>query len=347
MKDTALDAATAGRRGSARAEPVKSPIPVCSRRSDGSSTEFVGASSRLPQHCWRWLSPRQSGCSGPVGSGFVDPASDRPGQIRLRPPSYRVDSDVILIYSGSGLVDDPGFEDAIGSVVAGLPANTSIAFDSYYSTKSDRLVSTDQHSTLILLRLVGADEGERLKSYAAIKDDLANPPDGLTVLRRGAIPVSADINQQVENDIKRAELLSFPILLILLAFVIGSWWPPACHYWWVPWPSWAHSHLSDCSPCSRMSRHLPSTSSPCSPSPAGHRLRPASSLMGSAGTPAFADNPGGVEPHAGNRRPDGRVLQHHRDSFAGRIVGLPDRCISGGYRLWAGWPPPGWPRSGR
>ena len=157
------------------------------------------------------------------GSGFVDPASEsaRANQIAAT-ELPRVDSDVIAIYTGSGSVTDPSYEDAINSVVAGLPSEYVDHVDSYYSTKSDQLVSADEHSTLILIRLVGGDEGERLTSYAAIKDDLANPPTGLTVLRGGTIPVSADINQQVENDIKRAELLSFPILLILLAFVMGG-----------------------------------------------------------------------------------------------------------------------------
>lgn len=157
------------------------------------------------------------------GSGFVDPASESARANQLAATELpRVDADVVLIYTGPGTVNDLEFRAGIQSAMDRLPDQYVSNVDTYYSTGAPQLVSADQRSTLVLLRLVGADEGERLDSYGAIKSTLADAPDGFSVQQGGTIPVSADINEQVERDITRAELLSFPILLVLLVLVLGG-----------------------------------------------------------------------------------------------------------------------------
>jgi RND superfamily putative drug exporter len=48
----------------------------------------------------------------------------------------------------------------------------------------------------------------------------------------GAVTVNEEINTQVSEDIKRAEMLSLPILLVLLIVIFGGSSRPACR-----WPS--------------------------------------------------------------------------------------------------------------
>ncbi len=157
------------------------------------------------------------------GSGIDDPASEssRAGALAARQlPEYG--TDVVLIYTAAVTVDDPGYRRKVQTVVAGLPRSAVRHAADYWSTGDEALVSADRRSTVVALRLVGSDDDARRTSYSAISERLGRPPPGLSVQRGGDAAVFADIGHRVENDIKRAEALSFPLLLVLLTVCIGS-----------------------------------------------------------------------------------------------------------------------------
>lgn len=165
-----------------------------------------------------------AGLFGAVGSnGFGDPASQSARAGALVVSQFPMAAtDVVLIYRSPMTVDDPGYRDGVQAAIRGLPERYVRHASDYWTTGSSRLVSRDRHSTLVLLGLVGADEASRAQAYANIAERLGRPPAGFQVQRGGTAAVFHDINRRVESDVKRAEAVSFPALLVLLFFVIGG-----------------------------------------------------------------------------------------------------------------------------
>ena len=158
-----------------------------------------------------------------VDGGFEDPGSESQRAIAAAEQAFgRTDGDVLAVYRSDALaVTDPAFASSVTAVLDDLPAQDVAAVTSYWSTGSPSLVSADGRSTLVVLQLAGATELERAEAYDRVRDVLV-PSGDVQVLRGGAVPTGADIGEQVEADIVRAETLSFPVLLALLVVVFGG-----------------------------------------------------------------------------------------------------------------------------
>ncbi len=83
---------------------------------------------------------------------------------------------------------------------------------SYYTTRSRDFVSNDGDSTYIAVALKPIDDKEWQEAGGEIADEFAGRP-GITV--GGAAVAQEQVNKQVEEDLKRAELLAFPLLFLL------------------------------------------------------------------------------------------------------------------------------------
>ncbi|MFZ0325422.1 MAG: MMPL family transporter [Actinomycetes bacterium] len=160
------------------------------------------------------------------GGGFEDPGSESSKAAAVIDDRFgHLGSDVVVVYSapaGSTLtVADPAFRSAVQSALATVPAADVSSVSTYWSSgRSPTFVSSDGRTTFAVLQLAGADEQAREDAYKAMADGLV--ADGLTTLRGGPVPVFVAMNTQVEQDIARAESLSFPLLLVLLVVVFGS-----------------------------------------------------------------------------------------------------------------------------
>ncbi|MFI7637610.1 MMPL family transporter [Nonomuraea sp. NPDC049400] len=153
------------------------------------------------------------------GAGFVDPRSESNRADELLESTFAHDGvDVIVVYeSRTRTVDDPAFASAIATVVGRLPAAKVGAAHTYWSTKSPQYVSKDRHATYVTLTMAGED---RAASYTAIKDSLAAP--GLTATHGGPLVFPMEINRLSMGDVVRAEVISLPILMLLLVLVFRS-----------------------------------------------------------------------------------------------------------------------------
>jgi RND superfamily putative drug exporter len=156
-----------------------------------------------------------------VGGGFDDPASDSvKAAERLATGIGGQDADVVALYTTrSGTVDDPAVRRAVTGALAALPAGKVASVTSYWSTGSGAFVSADRRATFAVVGLRG-DDDQREATYDQIKGLFA--ADGLDVELGGAVPATSAISGQVERDIQRAEMLSFPLLLVLLLVVFGG-----------------------------------------------------------------------------------------------------------------------------
>ncbi|MCW2643305.1 MAG: hypothetical protein JWP76_5611, partial [Dactylosporangium sp.] len=115
-------------------------------------------------------------------------------------------------------VGAPAFRQAVQDVVGSLPAADVGTVATYWTTNSPAMVSKDRHATYAAVRFAGDQASDTYKRLAG----KVRAPAGFTVSRGGHVPLNQDINNQVGKDIAQAEMLSFPVLLLLLVVVFGG-----------------------------------------------------------------------------------------------------------------------------
>ena len=170
-----------------------------------------------------------TGVFGKLSSGdnFTPPASQSQREANLAGQVFGGnDADVVVLYHSATMsVADPGYRQAVNAALSSLPRADVARVTTYWSTGSPGLVSTDRHSTYAVLKLTGADDAARHKTYDAIKNDLTPPvlaADGVTARVGGNVPMEVAINSEVTANIAKAEGFSMPVLLILLLVIFGS-----------------------------------------------------------------------------------------------------------------------------
>jgi len=155
--------------------------------------------------------------------GFEDPASE----------SYRAAEDerslfgnhapdVVAIYSSDDLpADEPEFRAAVEAVVAGLAVPEVVRVVPYFAVPADSgFVTPDGHTVQVHVSLAGDTLNEQLINYDDIEPMLH--ADGLETDLAGLYPAHADVNVITEEDLKQAELLSLPLVVLLALLIFGS-----------------------------------------------------------------------------------------------------------------------------
>jgi RND superfamily putative drug exporter len=156
-----------------------------------------------------------------TGGGFDDPGSESSlaGEVAERELG-RGGGDVVVLYSSDTLtVDDPAYAEAVEESLAGLPGDVVEEAVTFFGTGAPQLVSGDRTSTYALLTLAG-DEDRRTQGLELIEDELT--ADGLETQIGGGTTINRDINERVSADIARAEMISLPVLAVLLVVIFGS-----------------------------------------------------------------------------------------------------------------------------
>ena len=155
------------------------------------------------------------------GGGFEAPdaESSRATEVAVRELG-REGTDVVVLYSSDDLtVDDPEFADAVTGTLDALPTSLVEQVTTYFGTGAEAFVSEDRSATFAVLTLAG-DGDARADALETVEGDLAAP--GLTTQVGGPLAIDRDINERVSSDIARAEMISMPILLVLLVVIFGS-----------------------------------------------------------------------------------------------------------------------------
>lgn len=130
---------------------------------------------------------------------------------------------ILLVTANAGSVDDPAVAAAGTAITRDLRREPSVEQALSYWTldAAPPLKSNNGSQALILARIAGEEEEvaaavETLASRYALKDN------NVTVELGGQAQVFRQVTSQVESDLKRAELITFPLLLIVLVVVFGS-----------------------------------------------------------------------------------------------------------------------------
>ncbi|SDD21255.1 MMPL family transporter [Glycomyces harbinensis] len=137
-----------------------------------------------------------------------------------------IGADVVVLYTSDSMtVDDPAFAEAVEGAVADIDGIEDVeGVDSFFSTRSPAFVSEDGHSTFAAVSLAGASDDETSSIYAEIEEELRGAGDtgDLEVTLGGGAAIFADLNEQVQHDLEIAEMISMPLLLLIMIVVFGA-----------------------------------------------------------------------------------------------------------------------------
>jgi RND superfamily putative drug exporter len=166
------------------------------------------------------------GVASRLGSGgFDDPASEssRATDVIKRDFGKQQPDLVLLVTAKRGTVDDADVQAEAGALATRLAAEKSVARSvSYWGAGSPSpLRSKDGRQALVLASLRG-DEDQVLDAAGDLSPRYTRDDAAITVRIGGFAEVFRQVNQQVEADLLRAELIAFPITLLLMVLVFGS-----------------------------------------------------------------------------------------------------------------------------
>ncbi len=160
------------------------------------------------------------------GGGFEDPAAESSEAKRVLEASFgsRNPNLVLLVTAKGGSVDSVTAATAGAALTRELAAETGISQAvSYWTLGSPPpLRSSDGSRALVLATIAGDDDlvAERIEHLSP----RYTRPDGaeISVAVGGFAEVFRQVSTQIEHDLVRAEIISLPIILILLVLVFGS-----------------------------------------------------------------------------------------------------------------------------
>src|SRR5919198_1104716 len=154
---------------------------------------------------------------GSVASHLAPYGNDDPATESVRADDliqskgYR-ETSVVVLFSGDR-VTSPAMRSRVEGVERRLRARDDVAsVQGYYDSGSRAFVSHDGRETYLAVALRPTDDKKLQDAANAITDELSGKP-GVEV---GGIAVAQQqVNSQTESDLRRAELLAFPILFLL------------------------------------------------------------------------------------------------------------------------------------
>jgi uncharacterized membrane protein YdfJ with MMPL/SSD domain len=144
--------------------------------------------------------------------GADDPATESVRADELLERSGDRETAVVVLIENAP-VSEPSTRDKVTGIEEELRARPDVASVSgYYDTRSRDFVSRSGDATYLVVALRPTDDKEWQDAAEEIKDSLAERP-GVSV--GGPAVAQREVNQQVEEDLQKAELLVFPLLFLL------------------------------------------------------------------------------------------------------------------------------------
>ena len=154
--------------------------------------------------------------------GFDDPDSEASRELALESDTFGNRTvDVVAIYSSDDLrADDPEFRAEVERVLAGVPDDTVASARSWYDTRSPDMVSGDGHAVQVHISLAGEGQDALLDSWDELEPTLE--AERLETHLAGAFAVYGDVNEIAAEDLRRAEEISLPVVVLLALLIFGS-----------------------------------------------------------------------------------------------------------------------------
>lgn len=128
----------------------------------------------------------------------------------------------VLFSSDSMQASDPGFRQALEDALAGIrddPRVESITTPYDEPALASRYISADGRRALAVVAL-DDDINDAALYYPELREQISS--DQLEVIASGNVAITHDFNVILESDLLRAEIVSFPLALILLLLVFST-----------------------------------------------------------------------------------------------------------------------------
>ncbi|MFI6367850.1 MMPL family transporter [Nocardia sp. NPDC050630] len=166
--------------------------------------------------------------------GWFDDSSESVAAAKIADTTFGrdTDSDIILLYTApEGMtVDDPTVRTAATNSLKQLLAHHPdriLKIDSYWDSPFAGQATDASHTHAFASVGLRGEGTATVENYTAIKGELGaghagGGPGGTTVQLAGLQPIVEGINQGMQDDIRRAEIIALPIVAILLYFVFGG-----------------------------------------------------------------------------------------------------------------------------
>lgn len=163
----------------------------------------------------------------PFGQGgFEDPDSGWATAERLEQEAYGRDAlgDVVVSYHApeGTSVDDPAFQDPIRASLESIRTehpDEVTGVTSFVFNQSPALVNRDEGIVVASIQIAGEDE-EILENFRVIEDEIAI--DGIQTDVAGVQAVAGALQDGMDADLVRAELIALPLVFLLLIVVFGG-----------------------------------------------------------------------------------------------------------------------------
>ncbi|MCO8271429.1 MMPL family transporter [Actinoplanes sp. TRM 88003] len=154
--------------------------------------------------------------------GYNDPNSESAQATEAVQKAFGAQGgDLVVIYTPTKVkITDVPLGKRVRDSLTALPKSAVKGSTSYFSTRSPQFVSKDKTSAVALVTLVGADDGAKLESYRDVKDKFA--VEGATVQLSGGVVLADTTSTLSTQDLAKAEIISLPVVLVLLLFLFGS-----------------------------------------------------------------------------------------------------------------------------
>jgi len=162
---------------------------------------------------------------GSLTTGTIEGTeSARAAQLARGALGADTDGTVVALFSHSPMkATDPVFEAALQQIltpVAALPGVEGVvSVVNAPEQARSHFVSADGNTALVLVRL-GGGEKAAVKAYPAVRQLLRDGP--FQVALTGKPAFLTDLNRQLEDDLLKAELISFPLALLVLLWVFRT-----------------------------------------------------------------------------------------------------------------------------
>ena len=154
--------------------------------------------------------------------GFDDPDSESARELTLERETFGNRTvDVVAIYSSEELTaQSPEFRAEVERTLADVPADSTSSVVSYYDTRSPDMVSEDRHAVQVQVSLAGDSQDALLDNWDAVEPALES--ENLQTDLAGSFAVYGDVNDMTSEDLKRAEEISLPVVILLALLIFGS-----------------------------------------------------------------------------------------------------------------------------
>src|SRR5687767_7183146 len=126
----------------------------------------------------------------------------------------------IIFSSDEWTVDDPRFAAATAEALRELPNVPEVAEIIPYST-NPRQIAADRRTAYAIVTLTTAPEGSQ-RLLPTLQAALRPTPPQIETIIAGGPVFYADIEKTSSEDLKRGEIIAFPLALLALVLVFGS-----------------------------------------------------------------------------------------------------------------------------